>query len=227
MMPFRGGMIRAGLPGVLVLLVIAAAWAARDGMVSGHDQLSTAVEAMREGAYDYLPKPVTLGLLLLRVNKALERRALLLENKGHREPEQSPMPRKENAAESTVTPQDAFSDLGAEVESLADHAKGIGTEPTEFIMTGERVLDEKLGGGLPCGSLTLVEGASSSGKSVLCQHLIYGALTAGRGVACYSSEFTFKSLLTRMHSIGLDLSDAPKGVKLTVEALEDPLPDED
>jgi len=52
-------------------------------------------------------------------------------------------------------------------------------------------------------------------------------MTAGRGVACYSSEFTFKSLLTRMHSIGLDLSDAPKGVKLTVESLEDPLPDDD
>ena len=47
------------------------------------------------------------------------------------------------------------------------------------------------------------------------------------GVACYSSEFTFKSLLTQMYSIGLDLTKCPPGAHLTVEQLEEPLPDED
>ncbi len=52
-------------------------------MVTGHDQLDTAVMAMREGAYDYLTKPVSLGLLLLRVEKVLERRALHVAGKGY------------------------------------------------------------------------------------------------------------------------------------------------
>ena len=54
-------------------------------MLTGDDQLSTAVWAMREGAYDYLTKPVPLTLLNIRVEKALSRRALLLENKAYRE----------------------------------------------------------------------------------------------------------------------------------------------
>ena len=52
-------------------------------MVTGHDQLDTAVLAMREGAYDYLTKPVSLGLLILSVGKALERRESLLENQAY------------------------------------------------------------------------------------------------------------------------------------------------
>ena len=46
------------------------------------------------------------------------------------------------------------------------------------IITGVREIDEKLGGGIPVGSLGLIEGQPDSGKSVLSQHLTYGALTA-------------------------------------------------
>lgn len=54
-------------------------------MVSGHDELDTAVYAMRQGADDYLAKPVPFTLLVYRIEKALSRRALLLENKAYRE----------------------------------------------------------------------------------------------------------------------------------------------
>ncbi len=43
-------------------------------MVTGHDELDTAVLAMSEGAYDYITKPVSLALLLFRVEKALSRK---------------------------------------------------------------------------------------------------------------------------------------------------------
>ena len=62
------------------------------------------------------------------------------------------------------------------------------------------MLDRKLGGGIPVGSLALIEGDSSAGKSVLCQHLIYGALLNGKEVAYFSYEETSRSLVTQMGS---------------------------
>jgi DNA-binding NtrC family response regulator len=54
-------------------------------MVSGNDDLETATFAMRQGADDYLAKPVHISLLVYRIEKALLRRALVLENKAYRE----------------------------------------------------------------------------------------------------------------------------------------------
>ena len=54
-------------------------------MLTGLDDTSTAVLAMREGAYDYVAKPTPLGVLIIRVAKALSRRALLLEKKEYYE----------------------------------------------------------------------------------------------------------------------------------------------
>lgn len=46
-------------------------------MVTGHPDLSTAVEALKHGAYDYISKPVTRQALLAVVERACERNALL------------------------------------------------------------------------------------------------------------------------------------------------------
>jgi len=46
-------------------------------------------------------------------------------------------------------------------------------------------------------------------------------------VVCFTSEFTSQSLLTQMHSIGLDASKCHKGAQLTVNALQEPLPEND
>ena len=54
-------------------------------MVTGRDDLSTGVFAMLEGACDYITKPVTLTQLIFGLERALSRRALLLENKVYRE----------------------------------------------------------------------------------------------------------------------------------------------
>jgi DNA-binding NtrC family response regulator len=50
-------------------------------ILTGQGTIETAVDAMREGAYDYLTKPVDLGRLRLLVEKALERGAVLKEVK--------------------------------------------------------------------------------------------------------------------------------------------------
>ena len=54
-------------------------------MVTGYEDRSIAVLAMQEGAYDFLAKPVELQLLNLRVEKALSRRALHMQNQPYDE----------------------------------------------------------------------------------------------------------------------------------------------
>ena len=50
-------------------------------MMTGYGTIETAVEAMRKGAYDFLPKPFKRVQLLKIVARAMERRALLAENR--------------------------------------------------------------------------------------------------------------------------------------------------
>lgn len=119
-------------------------------MVSGNEELGTAVYAMRQGADDFLSKPVSISLLIYRIEKALSRRAILLENKAyHQHLEhmvselnlrlgqskgllaalnslvQSLMAREEDTPEAYVGLQSAVSDIDSGLDSLADLATGI------------------------------------------------------------------------------------------------------
>ena len=76
-----------------------------------------------------------------------------------------------------------------------------------IISTGNNEIDQKLGGGIPVGSLVLMEGQSDAGKSVLCQHFSHGALTAKMSMVYYTTENTVKSLMTQMSSLNLDVVD--------------------
>jgi DNA-binding NtrC family response regulator len=49
-------------------------------MMTGHGSIETAVEAMKNGAYDFITKPFDHDALLMRLEKALERTRLLREN---------------------------------------------------------------------------------------------------------------------------------------------------
>ncbi|MCJ7769627.1 MAG: response regulator [Dehalococcoidales bacterium] len=52
-------------------------------MLTAVSDIQTAVEAMKVGAYDYLTKPFNLDDLIMRVERALERRRLVLENRDY------------------------------------------------------------------------------------------------------------------------------------------------
>jgi flagellar protein FlaH len=77
----------------------------------------------------------------------------------------------------------------------------------EKLTSGSTEMDNKMGGGIPAGSLTLIEGANDTGKSVLTQQLMWGALQQGFSLATYTTENTIKSLLKQMDSLSLDISD--------------------
>jgi flagellar protein FlaH len=73
------------------------------------------------------------------------------------------------------------------------------------ISSGNIELDSKMGGGLPAGSLALIEGSSGSGKSVLSQQILRGALQDGFRTAVFTSENSVKSMIRQMQSIDLDI----------------------
>lgn len=84
---------------------------------------------------------------------------------------------------------------------------GLGTDQPTTILTGSTELDKKLGGGIPIGSLVLLEGQSDAGKSVLTQHFSHNSLVSKMSVACYTTENTVKSLMSQMNSLSLDVTD--------------------
>jgi flagellar protein FlaH len=89
--------------------------------------------------------------------------------------------------------------------SVADEEK---KEQLELICTGKREIDKQLGGGIPIGSLTLIEGESDAGKSVLAQQMMWGAISAHHRVLLFTAENTVRSMNSQMQSLGLGIFDA-------------------
>jgi DNA-binding NtrC family response regulator len=50
-------------------------------MISGHGTIDTAIEALKKGAFDYIPKPPDLNRLLVTVRNAMDRKQLVQETK--------------------------------------------------------------------------------------------------------------------------------------------------
>src|ERR1700761_8082827 len=65
-------------------------------LVTGHGDISMAVQAMRDGAYDFIENPFASERLIEAVRRALERRKLVLENRALR---------RELAGQSSVAPR--------------------------------------------------------------------------------------------------------------------------
>lgn len=82
------------------------------------------------------------------------------------------------------------------------------TATTEYIYTGVREIDVKLGKGIPLGTLGLIEGESAVGKSVLSQHVTYKTLcSTENSVAYYTSEYSATGLIAQMDSLSLPTLD--------------------
>jgi archaeal flagellar protein FlaH len=85
--------------------------------------------------------------------------------------------------------------------------KTVPEKELRIISTGNDELDKKMGGGIPLGTLTLVEGQPDSGKSVLTQQMLWGSLNNGCTAVIITTENTAKSLVTQMLSLSLDITD--------------------
>jgi flagellar protein FlaH len=66
-------------------------------------------------------------------------------------------------------------------------------------------LNKELGGGIPPGSIILVEGDYGAGKSAMSQRFTYGLCEEGYSVTMLSTELTVGSFIDQMHSLSYDM----------------------
>ena len=90
---------------------------------------------------------------------------------------------------------------------MANISDLMGGEDRQIISTGNAELDKKIADGLPLESLTLIEGENDTGKSVLTQQIIWGAMKQGLSVDLFTTENTSKSFIKQMESMSLDISE--------------------
>lgn len=99
-------------------------------LITGHGDISTAVQAMRDGAYDFIEKPYSAERLVKTVHRALEKRALTLENRNLRrelEIHSTPGPRligrtpKMDALRATIA---QIADTGADIMLVGETGTG-------------------------------------------------------------------------------------------------------
>jgi flagellar protein FlaH len=83
----------------------------------------------------------------------------------------------------------------------------MGGEDRRILSTGNAELDKKIADGIPLESLTVIEGENDTGKSVLTQQIIWGAMKQGFCVDLFTTESTTKSFLKQMESMSLDISE--------------------
>jgi len=90
---------------------------------------------------------------------------------------------------------------------MADNSDPIADKDRRTISTGNTELDKKIADGLPLESLTLIEGENDTGKSVMTQQIIWGAMKQGLSVDLFTTENTSGSFIKQMESMSLDISD--------------------
>jgi flagellar protein FlaH len=87
-------------------------------------------------------------------------------------------------------------------------------------------LEAALEEGLPVGGLALMEGPSESGKSVICQYLMYGAVLDGWEAALFTSGKGVEDLGEQMKSLGLELAGGILEDKVTFHTIARPSTEE-
>jgi len=95
-------------------------------LITGHGDISTAVQAIRDGAYDLIEKPYSSERLVKTVQRAQEKRSLTLENRNLR---------KELEAQKTLGPR--IIGKTSEIEALRSTIAQIADTGADILITGE------------------------------------------------------------------------------------------
>jgi circadian clock protein KaiC len=86
--------------------------------------------------------------------------------------------------------------------------------------SGSPELDALLGGGLDCGSSTLLLGPAGCGKTTLCSHYLMTALKRGEQVAYYLFEESRETFLRRSAGFGMDFEPYLSSGKLELVEID-------
>lgn len=165
-------------------------------MLTSIPSYETEAECLRLGASNVLTKPCNFEVLATHIRVALQ-----------------------DEAEWELPTEEVLPDAQPALKSPGQSSKfvsaGGGLAPLRLV----------LGGGLASESLTLIEGPLDSGKGLICQYLMYGAIMEGNKVALFSSSQTVEDLSQEMGSMGRDVSEALQDNKLLVQSISRPSPE--
>jgi two-component system C4-dicarboxylate transport response regulator DctD len=95
-------------------------------LITGHGDVQMAVEAMRSGAYDFIEKPFSANRLFSVVERALEKRRLVLENRSLR----NALEGSDDLSSRLVGRNPAIQRLRAQISAVAD-------TDADVLITGE------------------------------------------------------------------------------------------
>lgn len=88
------------------------------------------------------------------------------------------------------------------------------------VPSGNRELDQLLGGGIPGGSSTLVMGPAGTGKSLLVLQYIAAAIARGERAALFVFDEELGLLIERAKMLGIDLAGMRESGKLRLQQMD-------
>lgn len=95
-------------------------------LITGHGDISTAVQAIRDGAYDFIEKPYSAERLVKTVQRALEKRKLTLENR-----------KLKKELEAQKTPGPRIIGKTPEIEALRSAISQVADTGADILISGE------------------------------------------------------------------------------------------
>jgi circadian clock protein KaiC len=88
------------------------------------------------------------------------------------------------------------------------------------LQSGIAELDALLGGGIDCGTSTLIIGAAGTGKSSLAMQFVGAAVQRGEHAALFLFEESTKTLLARAAGLGIEIESALEDGRATVQQVD-------
>ncbi len=90
----------------------------------------------------------------------------------------------------------------------------------DSLRSGSAPLDALLGGGLTCGTSTLITGAAGTGKSVLCTQFARAEINRGKRVLFYLFDERMSTFRLRSAALGMDMDAARESGQLKMTQVE-------
>jgi circadian clock protein KaiC len=88
------------------------------------------------------------------------------------------------------------------------------------LLSGSKSLDALLGGGITCGTSTLITGAAGTGKSVLCTQFAREEIKRGKRVLFYLFDERMATFKLRSAALGMEMDDARESGQLAMTQVE-------
>lgn len=91
---------------------------------------------------------------------------------------------------------------------------------SDRILSGSKALDDLLGGGITCGTSTLITGAAGTGKSVLSTQFARAEIKRGKRVLFYLFDERMITFRLRSAALGMEMDEATESGQLRMSQIE-------